>query len=152
MELSTQAARQLKIKGRKDDFPDKPRRVRWSSDLVEVQYFVPLPQKKQSRWTKKMNCLKEKALDLKHKPMILLWDVYDSNTVHLFQSRLEFLARKVNGRSDKVNFEDIRDINKPFDELFEQYTTRGEVSLERENEEPVPRENDISSKQVEDFS
>ena len=138
MELSTQAARQLEIKGRKDDFPDKPRRVRWSSDLVEVQYFVPLPQKKQSRWTKIMKCLKEKALDLKHKPMILLWDVYDSNTVHLFQSGLEFLARKVNVRSDKVNFEDIRrDINKPWDALFEQYTTRHELSLERENEQTV---------------
>ena len=152
MELSTQTSEQLEIKGRKDDFPDKPRRVRWSFDLVEVHYFVPLPQKKQSRWTKKMNCLKEKALDLKHKPMILLWDFYDSNTVHLFQSGLAFLARKVNGRCDKVNFEDIRDINKPWDALFEQYTTRDEVSLERENEEPVPRENDISSSWVEDLS
>lgn len=137
MELSTQEAEQLNgIKEREDaDFPDKPRKVRWSIDLEEVHYFVPLPQKTQSRWRKKIQCLKEKALDLKHKPLILLCDFYDSNTVHLFQSGLEFLVRKVNGRSDQINFEDIRNINKPWDELFELYTARGEVALDRENEE-----------------
>lgn len=137
MDLSTQEAEQLNgIKEREDaDFPDKPRKVRWSIDLEEVHYFVPLPQKTQGRWRKKIQCLKEKALDLKHKPLILLWDFYDSNTVHLFQSGLEFLVRKVNGRSDQINFEDIRDINKPWDELFELYTPRGEVALDRESEE-----------------
>lgn len=147
MEISKQDAEQLEIKEGENDFPDKPRRVRWSIDLEEVHYFVPLPEKTQGRWKKKMKCFKEKALDLTHKPIILLCDFYDSNTVHLFHSGLESLVRKVNGRSDSVDFEDIRDINKPWDELLEQYTAREEVS--RQNEGVSLQQNDIENERIE---
>lgn len=147
MEISKQDAEQLEIKEGENDFPDKPRRVRWSIDLEEVHYFVPLPEKTQGRWKKKMKCFKEKALDLTHKPIILLCDFYDSNTVHLFHSGLESLVRKVNGRSDSVDFEDIRDINKPWDELFEQYTAREEVS--RQSEGVSLQQNDIENERIE---
>ena len=150
MEISKQDAEQLEIKEGENDFPDKPRRVRWSIDLEEVHYFVPLPQKTQSGWKKKMKCFKEKALDLTHKPMILLCDFYDSNTAHLFHSGLESLIRKVNGRSDSVDFEDIRDINKPWDELFEQYTAREEVS--RQNEGVSSQKNRVENEQIEHFT
>lgn len=149
MEISKQDAEQLEIKEGENDFPEKGRRVRWSIDLEEVHYFVPLPQKTHGGWKKKMKCFKEKALDLTHKPMILLCDFYDSNTVHLLHSGLESLVRKVNGRSDSVDFEDIREINKPWDELFEQYTTRGEVS--RQSECVSLQRNDIESERIAHF-
>ncbi|KAJ7390459.1 hypothetical protein OS493_025160 [Desmophyllum pertusum] len=152
MELLEQEAEQLdEIKEREDgDFPaDKRRKVRWSVELEEVHYFVPLPQPTEGRWKRKMKCLREKALDLKHKPILLLWDFYDSNTVHLFHSGLEFLARKVNGRSDKINFEDIHDINKPWDDLFELYTSRGEDSYEHEGISP---ENRSADERIESFA
>ena len=129
MEFSSQETVQIES-NQQEDFLGKRRRVRWSLELEEVHYFVPLPQKTESRWKKKMKHMKEKALDLKHKPMILFWDFYDNNTVQLFHSRLECLVKKINGRSEKLDFEDIRDINKPWDELFELYTTREEVSQE----------------------
>lgn len=132
MELSKQEAEQLQMKEQGHDLVDKPRRVRWSLELEEVHYFVPLPQKKDSRWKKKIKCLKEKALDLKHNPLILLGDLYDSNTVHLFHSGIEFLARKMNSRSDKVDFDELRDINKPWDDLFELYATREVASCRSE--------------------
>jgi len=150
MEIARQVAEQLEIKEGENDSPDKPRRVRWSIDLEEVHYFVPLPQKTHGRWKKKMKCFKEKALDLTHKPMILLCDFYDSNTVHLLHSGLESLVRKVNGRSDSVDFDDIRDINKPWDELFEQYTTREEVA--RQNESVSSQQTRIANERIEHFS
>lgn len=149
MEISKQGAEQLEIKEGENDFPDKRRRVRWSIDLEEVHYFVPLPQKTHGRWKKKMKCFKEKALDLTHKPMILLCDFYDSNTVHLLHSGLESLVRKVNGRSDSVDFEDIREINKAWDELFEQYTTREEISCQSEC--LSTQQNDIESERIAHF-
>ena len=107
----------------------KCRRVRWSMVLEEVRYFVPLlPQHTESRWKRKMKNLKEKALELKHKPSILFWDLHDRDTAHIFQNGLKSLARKINGRSECIEFEDIYDINKPWDELFELYTSRGELS------------------------
>ena len=150
MEISKQDAERLEIKEGENDYPDKPRRVRWSIDLEEVHYLVPLPQKTHGRWKKKMKCFKEKALDLTHKPMILLCDFYDSNTVHLLHSGLESLVRRVNGRSDCVDFEDIREINKPWDELFEQYTTRVEVS--RQSESVSSQQNDIESERIAHFA
>ena len=132
MDFSNQETDHTEFKGQ-EDFPGTPRKVRWSMDLEEVHYFVPLPQNAGRRWKKKMKHFKEKALDLKHKPMILLWDFCDSNTVHLFQNGLECLVRRIQGRSDKLDFEEIRDINKPWDELFELYTTREETSQEDGN-------------------
>lgn len=150
MEISKQDTEQLQIKGGENDFSEKPRRVRWSIDLEEVHYFVPLPQKTHASWKKKMKCFKEKALDLTHKPMILLCDFYDSNTVQLLHSGLESLVRKVNGRSDSVDLEDIRDINKPWDELFQQYTVREEIS--RQNESVSSQQNHIENERIEHFT
>lgn len=110
----------------------KCRRVRWSVALEEVRYFVPLPQHTESRWKRKMKNLKEKALDLKHKPSILFWYLHDSDTAHIIQNGLKSLARKINGRSECIEFEDISVINKPWDELFELYTSRGELPEEVE--------------------
>ena len=125
MEFSSQESAQIESK--QQDFLGRRRKVRWSPELEEVHYFDPLLQNTESRWKKKMRHFKEKALDLKHKPMILLWDFHDNNTVQLFHSGLECLVKKIKGRSKKLDFEDIRNINKPWDELFELYTTREEV-------------------------
>lgn len=113
----------------REDLPDTRRRVRWSVELEEVRYYVPLPQNTESRWKRTKKQFKAKAMDLKQKPLILLWDFCDSSTVHLFQNGLECLVRKIHGRSESLDFEDIRDLNKPWDELFELYTARGEISL-----------------------
>ena len=99
MEFSDQeTADQTKFK-EQEDFPDTPRKVRWSIELEEVHYFVPFTQTTASRWKNKMKYFK-----------------------------LSSLVKKMKGRSDKVNFEEIRDINKQWDELFELYTTREETS------------------------
>lgn len=133
MELSKQEAEELQSQEQEGDFSEKPRKVRWSLELEEVHYFVPLPQKKDSRWKKTIKCIKEKALDWKHNPLMLLGDVHDRNNLHLLSTGLVFLTRKVNNRSDKVDFEDIRDINKYWDELFELYSTHEVVSCDENN-------------------
>lgn len=133
MELSKQEAEELQSQEQEGDFSEKPRKVRWSLELEEVHYFVPLPQKKDSRWKKTIKCIKEKALDWKHNPLMLLGDVHDRNNLHLLSTGLVFLTRKVNNRSDKVDFEDIRDINKYWDELFELYSTHEVVSCDHNN-------------------
>lgn len=130
MELSKQEAEELQSKEQEDDFSEKPRKVRWSLELEEVHYFVPLPQKKDSRWKKTIKCIKEKALDWKHNPLTILGDLHDRNNLHLLHNGLVFLTRKVNNRSDKVDCEDIHDINKYWDELFELYSTREVVSCD----------------------
>ena len=127
--------------GEEEHIQDKCRKVRWSEALEQVRYFVPLPQHTESRWKRKIKHLKEKALDLKQKPLVLFWDLYESDTAHTFQNGLKSLARKINGRSDCIDFEDIYDMNKQWDELFELYTARREISQvdEIENLQPKKR-------------
>ena len=122
MELSNQKTDQAELKSQ-EDFPEKRRKVWWSVELEVVYYFAPLPQKTESRWKGKIKHLKEKALD----SMLLL---LDSDAVQLLQNRLECLVKKINGRSEELDFEAIRGLNQPWDELFELYTTRGEISRE----------------------
>lgn len=129
MELSTQETNSTEDV----DFPEKRRKVRWSVELEEVHYFVPLPQKSESRWRKKMKNLKEKAHDLKYKPLLLLWD---REAIHLFQSGLESFVKKINLRSETLDLENIRAVNDPWDELFELYTERGELSNQKIVDEP----------------
>lgn len=122
MEFSNQTTGQTEFKAQ-EDFPEKRRKVQWSVELEVVHYFVPLPQKSESRWKKKIKHLKEKALD----PMLLL---LDSDAVQSLQNGLECLMKKINGRSEELDFDNIRGINQPWDELFELYTTREEISRE----------------------
>ena len=129
MEFSTQETKPTEV----IDFPEKRRKVRWSVELEEVHYFVPLPQKSESRWRKKIKNFKEKAHDLKYKPLLLLWD---REAVHLFQSGLESFVKKINLRSETLDLENIRSVNDPWDELFELYTERGELSHQKIVEEP----------------
>ena len=56
----------------------------------------------------------------------------DSDAVQLLQNGLECLMKKINGRSEELDFENIRGINEPWDELFELYTTREELSREND--------------------
>ena len=115
MEFSNHENGHIKFR-EQEDFPGTPRKVRWSMELEEVHYFVSFtPRNTESRWKNKMKHFK-----------------------------LESLLKKINGRSDKVSFEEIRDINKPWDELFEQYQkNRGNTETRKDQVliSPVPGEN-----------
>lgn len=105
------------------------RKVHWSPQFEIIHYFVPLPQTRKSHWKKKIKRIKEKAVDLKYKPLLLL---LESELIQFFNSGLESLAKKINYRSEKLCYEKARVTNELWDELFELYSTRSEGnSLER---------------------
>lgn len=52
---------------------------------------------------------------------MIFGDLYDCNNLYFFYNGFVFLIRKVNNCLDKVDCEDIYDINKFWDELFELY-------------------------------
>lgn len=103
-----------------DSVPAK-RKVHWSPQFEMTHYFVPLPQTTESHWKKKIKRIKEKAVDLRYKPLLLL---LESELIQFFNSGLDTLAKKINYRSEKLCFEKIRVTNEHWDELFELYSTR----------------------------
>jgi len=112
-----------------EDSVPATRKVHWSPQFEIIHYFVPLPQTRKSHWKKKIKRIKEKAVDLKYKPLLLL---LESELIQFFNSGLDNLARKINYRSGKLCCEKARVTNELWDELFELYSTRSEGnSLER---------------------
>ena len=104
-------------------FADK-RRVRFCADLEEVRYFTPLPP--ESRWIKRIRYFKDRAGNMKQNvPVFLLASVMlDKSALRRFTNGVGFLIRKINHRAEKVNIEDICNLNRQWDELFELHKTR----------------------------
>ena len=126
--VSNQEPRKIDFSSQ-ENYPTKQRKVHWSVELEIIHYFVPLEQSKGSRWKQKVKHFKEKATDLRYKPLLI---ILDSELIQFFHSGLGFLARKINCRSEKVDFENIRLMSKHWDELFDLYPTRCEkISLNR---------------------
>lgn len=100
------------------------KRVHWAFELEEVMYFTPNRSEHEDTEEKTYSMLqkfKMKIHALKNRRLAVLFDSYDRNCLHRLQETFERIVRKTSGRFGKFYIEDVKDLNKYWDELFSLY-------------------------------
>ena len=106
---------------------DRPKKVHWAFNLEEVVYFTPCglayeeTEFKTAQHTHSMlKKLKTKVQALKNKRLPSLSAVIcRRDFFHGMQGKMELLMKKIYGPCEEVNFEQLDELDKHWDELLE---------------------------------
>lgn len=108
--------------------PDHHKRVHWALDLEEIVYFTPSfeceetkEERPKSRRDSILKKLKTKTHALKSKGMTAFVGSCDGDLLDKLQQTFERIVTKNSKRCGMLNIEDLNDLNKYWDELFELY-------------------------------
>lgn len=105
--------------------PDDHKKVHWAFHLEEILYFTPSSVEYEETEAKASHSilkkLKIKARALKNKRFLVLLDNFERDLLHRLQETFERIVGKHSGRYGTFNLEDLKDLNKYWDELFDLY-------------------------------
>jgi len=105
--------------------PGFHKKVHWANHLEEIVYFTPSSFEYEETEAKASHSmlkkLKTKASALKIKRLPLLLDNFERDLLHWLQETFERIVGKHSGRFGEFNLEDLKDLNKYWDDLFELY-------------------------------
>ena len=105
--------------------PGFHKKVRWANHLEEIVYFSPYgfeyEETKAKASHSMLKKLKMKARALKNKRLPVLLDNFERDLLHRLQETFERIVGRHSGRFGEFNLEDLKDLNKYWDDLFELY-------------------------------
>jgi len=100
--------------------------VHWALNLEEIVYLAPDTKGKNAQSILKRFRMKVRAL--KHNRLAGLLNIWDPNVLNRLQEKFGRIVEKFSGHCDEPHTEDLNDLNKYWDELFEFYGESGKLS------------------------
>lgn len=101
------------------------KRVHWAFELEQVVYFTPNRSEHEDTEEKTSHSMlkkfKMKIHALKNRRLAALLESFDHDGLHRLQETFERIVRKTSGRFGTFYIEDVKDLNKYWDELFSLY-------------------------------
>ena len=100
--------------------------VHWALNLEEIVYFAPDTKGKNAQSILKRFRMKVRAL--KHNRLAGLLNIWDPDVLNRLQEKFGRIVETFSGHCDEPHTEDLNDLNKYWDELFEFYGESGKLS------------------------